>query len=154
MTYHELPTTAHRHRDGGGFLIGMMAGAAVGGGLALLFAPREGSEMRQGLAASAQGASRKLTQAYGSVAGTARRQAGRFVGRDAGLGDRQPSTAPLFPDTASGLTSGQPRDRAGDANRVLSDAIGEATYEPAATEPSETGPGATSPALGTRSPLV
>jgi hypothetical protein len=104
--------------------------------------------MRQGLAAGAQQAGRRLTEAYGSVAGTARRNARRLVGqggrRTDGLGDSDLSFA-----------SGQFRDRAADASQVLGDAVGEARYEPAATEPSETGPGATSPAPSDpRSPLV
>jgi gas vesicle protein len=151
MTYHELPDTPHRHREGGGFVLGMLAGAAVGGGLALLFAPREGSEMRHGLATGAQQAGRRLTQAYGSVAGTARRGARRLSGYNRSLYGEHATTS-----AASAGEFGQAvgRDRAEDTNRVIGGAIGEARYEPAATEPSETGPGATSPARDSRSPLV
>ena len=57
------------------FLLGMLAGAAVGGSLALMFAPRQGRDMRQGLAQGARQASRRLSETYGTVADSARRGA-------------------------------------------------------------------------------
>ena len=147
MTYHELPITQPQRGDGGGFLLGLIAGAAVGGGLALLFAPRQGADMRHGLAASAQEAGRRLTEAYGSVASTARRNARRFVGHAGGRTDD-------WGDTPFG-TTGQARDRAADSSQVLRDAARANTYESAAVEPSEAGPGPTAPASPeSRSPLV
>ena len=67
-----------RSRANGSLLMGLMAGAAVGGGLALLFAPRQGSEMRQDLASGAQRAGRKLRDGYDTVAETVRDRARRF----------------------------------------------------------------------------
>ena len=75
MTYHPLPTNPPQHDDYSAFVLGLVAGAAVGGGLALLFAPQEGAQTRHGLAAGAQQAGKRVTQAYGSLAGTARRSA-------------------------------------------------------------------------------
>ena len=61
-----------------GWVVGLIAGAALGGGLALLFAPRQGMQTRQQLAERGQQASRQLRSAYDSVAGTARRSARRL----------------------------------------------------------------------------
>ena len=61
-----------------GWVLGLIAGAALGGGLALLFAPRQGTETRQQLAERGQQAGRQLRTAYDSVAGTARRSARRI----------------------------------------------------------------------------
>ena len=60
------------------WVLGLIAGAAVGGGLALLFAPRQGTYTRQQLASRGQAAGRQLKQAYESAAGTARRSANRL----------------------------------------------------------------------------
>jgi gas vesicle protein len=61
-----------------GWVLGLIAGAAVGGGIALLFAPRQGTYTRQQLASRGQAAGRQLRQAYESAAGTARRGANRL----------------------------------------------------------------------------
>ena len=63
MTHGESPQNGH----GNSFLIGVLAGAAVGVGLGLLFAPRAGSELRRhvgGLSTSLRNdASRRYRQA-------------------------------------------------------------------------------------------
>ena len=59
--------------------MGLIAGAALGGGLALLFAPRQGTHTRHQLAERGQQAGRQLRHAYDSVAGTARRNARRLT---------------------------------------------------------------------------
>lgn len=41
-------------RQGGGFMFGLMAGAAIGAAVALLFAPRDGAQTRRDLSTSAQ----------------------------------------------------------------------------------------------------
>jgi gas vesicle protein len=61
-----------------GWVLGLLAGAAVGGGIALLFAPRQGTDTRHQLASRGQAAGRQLRQAYESAAGTARRGANRL----------------------------------------------------------------------------
>ena len=62
-----------------GWVVGLIAGAALGGGLALLFAPRQGTHTRHQLAERGQEAGRQLRHAYDSVAGTARRNARRLT---------------------------------------------------------------------------
>ena len=62
-----------------GWVVGLIAGAAIGGGLALLFAPRQGTYTRRQLAARGQEAGRQLRYAYDSAAGTARRSARRLT---------------------------------------------------------------------------
>lgn len=145
MTYHALPTTTPRERDDySGFVLGLIAGAAVGGGLALLFAPSEGAQTRQGLASGAQQAGRRVTQAYGSLAGTARRNARRFVGYTGGAANNA---------TEGAGTDGEHYERSRPASDVIRDAVGEATYTPAETPATSTGPGTTAPALD-KSPLA
>ncbi len=60
---------AHEHEtfsrpSGGAFLAGLLMGAAVGAGLALLFAPKTGRELRQQLAESARRARESARDAY------------------------------------------------------------------------------------------
>lgn len=138
MTYHELPSSRPQSANGGGFLLGLIAGAAVGGGLALLFTPRQGAEMRQELASGAQQAGRRLTEAYGTVAGSARRGAQRVANR---LASQQDMIAGL---TDSSVTTGQLRERADDVSSALRNAVGEGTYTSAATTSAEADRGATS----------
>ena len=64
-----------RSRTGNHLLMGLMAGAAVGGGLALLFAPRQGAEMRHELATGAQRAGKRLREGYESMSESVRQRA-------------------------------------------------------------------------------
>lgn len=59
-------------RSTNALLIGLMTGAAVGGALALLFAPRQGSGIRHDLASGAQRAGRRLRDGYDTVCSTVR----------------------------------------------------------------------------------
>jgi gas vesicle protein len=69
--------------SGGVFLAGLLMGAAVGAGLALLFAPKAGRELRRDLAESARRAResardayRRATERVGKVGETATKAAG------------------------------------------------------------------------------
>jgi gas vesicle protein len=56
--------------DNGGnnaFLIGLIAGSAIGAGLAIAFAPRAGSELRQRVRASATDLSHAASEGYQEV---------------------------------------------------------------------------------------
>jgi len=55
-------------RGGGGFLIGLLCGAAVGATVGLLFAPKPGSELRRDLADGAGRLRRRAEEAYGDAA--------------------------------------------------------------------------------------
>ena len=55
-------------------IMGLATGAVVGGALALLFAPRQGREMRHDLASGAQRAGRRLRDGYETVSGTVRQR--------------------------------------------------------------------------------
>lgn len=82
-----------RSRANSSLLMGLMAGAAVGGGLALLFAPRQGSEMRHDLASGAQRAGRRLRDGYESMAETVRDRARRLAEQTDDLRERADDTA-------------------------------------------------------------
>ena len=55
---------------GGGFVMGLLCGAALGAAVALMFAPKAGSEMRQTLLDSTGDIRKKATDAYGQAAQT------------------------------------------------------------------------------------
>ena len=74
--YADTPDTTPHSTPG--WMVGLIAGAALGGGLALLFAPRQGVHTRHQLAQRGQQAGRQLRSAYDSVSGTARRSARRI----------------------------------------------------------------------------
>jgi gas vesicle protein len=74
--YRDTDQTSGRSTPG--WVVGLIAGAAVGGGLALLFAPRQGVHTRHQLVERGQEAGRQLRNAYESAAGTARRSARRL----------------------------------------------------------------------------
>ena len=69
---------------GPGFLFGLLAGAALGAGLGLLFAPKKGRELRGQLADSASSVGRAASDRYHKVAGavSAIADRGRDVGRE------------------------------------------------------------------------
>ena len=52
---------------GGGFLIGLLCGTALGAAIGLMFAPRSGSEIRQTLYDSTDDIRRKAYDAYGQA---------------------------------------------------------------------------------------
>lgn len=78
MTY-DMHDYDSRNRPSSRLLMGLVAGAAFGGGLALLFAPRQGVDMRQDLASGAQRAGRKLRDGYETVADSVRQRARQFA---------------------------------------------------------------------------
>jgi gas vesicle protein len=53
---------------GGGFLIGLLCGTALGAAIGLMFAPRTGSEIRQQLYDSTEDLRRKASETYGQAA--------------------------------------------------------------------------------------
>jgi gas vesicle protein len=60
-------TSDTRDRNDHGFLIGLLTGTAVGAGLAILFAPRSGAELRQRVAESAKQLSNRAADRYQQV---------------------------------------------------------------------------------------
>lgn len=62
----------YQHDPGAGFGVGMMTGLLVGAGLALLFAPKPGRELRGDLSESVAGARDAVEQGYRDVATKAR----------------------------------------------------------------------------------
>lgn len=50
--------------SGMGFVGGLFTGAVIGAGIGLLFAPRKGAELRQGIADSATSAKKAVTNRY------------------------------------------------------------------------------------------
>jgi gas vesicle protein len=125
-----------------GWVVGLIAGAAVGGGLALLFAPRQGTDTRQQLAARGQQAGRQLRQAYDSVAETTRRNARRLT--EQAQDWRRSRSGDEWSAAKDAIPAGE--HRSPDSSRVLGDMVGEATYQPAHVEPNDVGRGATAPA--------
>jgi gas vesicle protein len=55
------------NRPDAGFFIGLLAGTVVGAGIAMLFAPRAGSEVRQRVAGSAKEFSNRAAERYQQV---------------------------------------------------------------------------------------
>ena len=58
--------------SGAAFFTGLLAGAVIGTGLGLLFAPRRGSELREQFADSATNVSRALSKTVDDLAETGR----------------------------------------------------------------------------------
>ena len=56
-----------RGRNGGGFLIGFIAGSMIGAGLALLFAPKPGDQTRREVAEQAQRVREKAREGLGTA---------------------------------------------------------------------------------------
>lgn len=96
MTYAMYEPARHESR----LMLGLLVGAAVGGGVALLFAPRQGADTRRELAATAQRTGRRLNETYDQVSSTVRTGARRIA------------------DEAQHL-----RARAGDAANSMRDAV-------------------------------
>lgn len=82
-----------RSRPNGRLLMGLVAGAAVGGGLALLFAPRQGVDMRHDLATGAQRAGRRLRDGYETVADNVRHRARQLADQTQDLREHAHETA-------------------------------------------------------------
>jgi gas vesicle protein len=61
-----MNTNSQERRDYG-FMIGLLAGTCIGGGLAMLFAPRSGSDLRQQMADSAKDLGERASLQYQQV---------------------------------------------------------------------------------------
>jgi gas vesicle protein len=111
---------------GGGFLIGLLCGTALGAAVALMFAPKTGSEIRQRLYESTEDLRRKAYQTYGqaseqvnNVASKAREAVDR--GREAFESARQSasgqggngSTDPFGPRSSTSVYSSKTRSTSG-----------------------------------------
>ena len=57
--------------DGAGFLVGVATGALVGAGLALIFAPKSGTALREDLGASMSNVRDAVSERYRDLAGRA-----------------------------------------------------------------------------------
>ena len=110
MTY-DMYDSHGTTRSDSRLLAGLLAGAAFGGVLALLFAPRRGTEMRQELASGAQRAGRRLNDAYGAVSDSVRQGAHRLASEAHHLRHRAENAAE---DAADSL-----RDAVDDASERL-----------------------------------
>lgn len=111
-------TDSYQTQHGNGFVLGLLAGVAAGGALALLFAPRPGADTRHDLADGMHRAGRRLRDAYDSAATTARRGAERVRHEASRAIDRAS-------DSAHGMAS-DARDDVKDAARSLHKTIDEA----------------------------
>jgi gas vesicle protein len=60
----------YNEESGGGFVFGLLCGAALGAALGLLFAPKAGSELRQTLYDSTDDIRKKANDAYGQATQT------------------------------------------------------------------------------------
>jgi len=114
MTY-DMHDNNGSTRSDSRLLAGLVAGAAFGGVMALLFAPRRGTDMRQELASGAQRAGRRLNDAYGTVADSVRQGARRLASEAQHLRDRAEDVAEdVAEDAADSL-----RDAVDDASARL-----------------------------------
>jgi gas vesicle protein len=104
-------------QQGGGFLLGLLAGAVIGTGLGLLFAPKAGADLRNDLSSSANDFAETASRQYrkASAAATQYAEKGRdmyntarqAVNRGMRQADRYASeAADEAMDSAAGFTSG------------------------------------------------
>lgn len=68
----------------GGFMMGLLAGTVIGAGLGLLFAPKNGSELRGQLSRRAESLANSASEGYRRASASASQWAekGRDLGRD------------------------------------------------------------------------
>lgn len=112
-----------RNRPNSRLLMGLVAGAAFGGGLALLFAPRQGADMRHDLASGAQRAGRKLRDGYETVADSVRQRARQFADQAQELGARAEDVAEDATDSLQD-TVGSFKDTVGTTARRVPNGMG------------------------------
>ena len=74
----------HEDRNGAGFLMGLLAGTVIGAGLGMLFAPKNGSELRDQLSRQAESLANSANEGYRRASASAGHWAekGRDLGRD------------------------------------------------------------------------
>ncbi len=136
------------------WVLGLIAGAALGSGLALLFAPRQGAATRQQLAQRGQEAGRQVRHAYASVAGTARRNA-RRLSEQAQDWRRQRAEAADARESIYADYGAAGSTPASQAPNLLRDGIHEVSPGSTSVTPGSDAPGATSASSSEpRSPLA
>ena len=129
-------TDSYQTQQNSGFVLGLLAGVAAGGALALLFAPRPGADTRHDLADGMNRAGRRLRDAYDTAATSARKGAERVMHEASRVVDRATETGNDMADQA--------RDDVKDAARALHKTIDEASATPVAGSGIGNGPLATS----------
>jgi gas vesicle protein len=87
---------------GGGFLIGLLCGAAIGAAIGLMFAPKSGSEIRQRLYDSTGDIRRKAYESYGQAS----EQVNNIVTKGREAVDRGREAFENARHSASGQTAG------------------------------------------------
>jgi gas vesicle protein len=87
---------------GGGFLIGLLCGTALGAAIGLMFAPKAGSEFRQRLYESTGDIRRKATETYGQAS----EQVNNMVSKGRQAMDRGREAFENARQSAAGQTSG------------------------------------------------
>lgn len=94
---------------GGGFMMGLIAGAVLGAGLGMLLAPKAGSELRGQLGDQASRLRERANEGY-SAASTKVREASTKVGS---LYNRASGNAAANPAGSMGSTGGYPSGTSG-----------------------------------------
>jgi gas vesicle protein len=98
---------------GGSFLLGALAGALVGAGVALLMAPKSGAETRQGLTEGYSSVRDAASRRYRDLAERANQRLGELEQKVEQYSDRASSTASAAVDAArtaaNDAASGYPR---------------------------------------------
>src|SRR5688572_3459049 len=98
---------------GGGFIIGLLCGTALGAAIGLMFAPKTGSEIRQTLYDSTGEIRRKATDAYGQ----ATEQVNTIVSKGRQAVDRGREAFDSARQSAAGQTGGNGATEFGGQNR-------------------------------------
>jgi len=102
------PHYEEEESGGGGFLIGLLCGAALGAALGLMFAPKAGSEIRQRLYDSTDDLRRKAYESYGQASeqvNTVATKARQAVERGKEAFDSARQSASAQPAGGNGTTS-------------------------------------------------
>ena len=97
---------------GGGFVFGLLVGAALGAAVGLMFAPKAGSELRQTLYDSTGDIRKKATDAYGQATQTVNDYVAK--GREVVDRGRQAYDNARESATTEGMGQGQGRGNGGD----------------------------------------
>lgn len=95
MSYREEAT-------GASFVLGVMAGAVIGAGVALLFAPKTGEETRRVLGEQYRGLAERVSEATDTLRTQGRERANQFASQ---LSDRISSAADRLSSTTDRLSS-------------------------------------------------
>jgi len=71
MGMHYEQDGSQNQGNGGGFIVGLLAGAAIGAGIGMLLAPKSGAELREQLSGRANDLAEKASQQYRRASGVA-----------------------------------------------------------------------------------